>query len=307
MPLSAGTNAAMNPIMYRGDDLNDFQNVVAGGTARLEVRNGFMYHEIQVEYAGVTVAQMTEVRVKLNNQVYYRLRGSDLDVIEFYDGGLDSDSVGILVIPFSRKGLKVPGQEVLTALNMQVPDGSGNLFTNLTVEIDIAGDAAAPVLTPIALKQPADLSLGASGAPVGPGYVRRLIDFTQGSVHQGVNRLRDLVIPGQVVASRLLLNRLFLNIDPAHVRNIQVRRDNVEEEYIRPRVNERNQRANGKQPVAGWTIIDPTAQGIGLNGFDFSTRIDELEFNLDLQPIPNGAALPASFRFIADFIGLPTQ
>src|SRR5690606_22485953 len=122
-----------------------FEGVAAGNTALIKLPIGRRFHALFLTYAGVTLAQMTEIRVMANGKVFQRFSATERDKMNQFIG-LDA-AAGILRIPFDRHKLKNREQEELTAINTGVPDAQGNSINSLTVEIDIAASATAPVLS----------------------------------------------------------------------------------------------------------------------------------------------------------------
>jgi hypothetical protein len=55
-----------------------FEGVGAGQTATVRLPVGLRFHKLIVPYSGVTLAQMTEMRVIANGKVFQRLIGADV-------------------------------------------------------------------------------------------------------------------------------------------------------------------------------------------------------------------------------------
>lgn len=117
-----------------------------GNTAVLRCPIGLTYEQIIIGYAGVTLAQMNEIRVIGNGKTFMRFTsGTLLDLINRFHGRAAAN--GNLVIDFTRYGLRTRAGEELTALGTGAPPKDGRPeLTTLTVEIDIDAAAAAPAL-----------------------------------------------------------------------------------------------------------------------------------------------------------------
>ncbi|MAA87925.1 MAG: hypothetical protein CME39_09760 [Haliea sp.] len=124
-----------------------FEGVAAGATATLRLPIGLTYEQLLISYSGVTLAQLTEIRVVGNGKTFQRFTsGTRLDAINQFNGR--AAAAGVLVIDFTRYGLRTRQGEEITGLGTGMPsqDGSVELST-LAVEIDIAAAASAPVLS----------------------------------------------------------------------------------------------------------------------------------------------------------------
>ena len=281
-----------NRILLRGRTikLNAVQNVAAARTASMRERKGFLYKHLFIAFAGVTVAQMTEIRVLANDKVIMRGDGDYFASIAFYENFDDADTTGILPVSFVRPDMKTPDGEALTGINVGSVDGNGFAVAELSVEIDIAAGAAAPKLDIFA-----DIS---DPLPGGPGLIRRVSKFSRAAPVVGQNDISDLALLGQKVTTRLFLNRLTLRLDPALIKEFRLMNNGREELRSTPAINEVTQRRDRRVPVAGYTIIDPSQAGLSGNFFNLATPLEEFRLELTLQ-----GALPAAFDYFAEFIG----
>src|SRR5690554_3428227 len=125
-----------------------FEGVQPGSQALIKLPIGRRFHHLFLIYSGVTLAQMTEIRILANGKVFQSFSATQRDKMNQFVG-LEAAN-GILQIPFERMGLKNREQQELTAVNTKVPDQQGRAINALTVEIDITSDATAPSLKMVA-------------------------------------------------------------------------------------------------------------------------------------------------------------
>ncbi|HTR01310.1 MAG TPA: major capsid protein P2, partial [Candidatus Acidoferrum sp.] len=140
--------------------LQSFNSVAAGQTASLRLEIGYTYKTIYVVYAGITLAQMTAIRLKANgNTIRDFPSGADLDKMNQFDTMAAAN--GILAIPLERFRMSTRVEREYTAIgtgmpydpNPTVAGGARNVNYNpvvistLQLEIDIDAAASAPVLS----------------------------------------------------------------------------------------------------------------------------------------------------------------
>lgn len=81
-----------------------FEAVGAGQTATLRLPIGLTFHQVWIEFAGVTLAQMDQIRLVANGQPIHNWgTGTELDRLNQYEGR--SAAAGILVLDLDRYGL----------------------------------------------------------------------------------------------------------------------------------------------------------------------------------------------------------
>ncbi|MEO1151379.1 MAG: major capsid protein P2 [Pseudomonadota bacterium] len=299
------TVAAVTPLTqasYRDHIFPDFENVAPGDTATMREQRGYMYHYVDLKLSGgLLPSHLSNIRVKVSDtEIYTSLRGADLDVVNFFHGFDDAETVATVRIPFAAPGLKNPLDEIETSLNIQVPDPvTGVVFTHFDVEVDIADNAPATArLKAVGARQAAALNIG-------PGIVRQMRAYRQLIPAEGEFTMRDIVTPGLPIASRQFLNGLYMNIDPRNVREIILTRSGRQEFRLDPIQNEINQRALGKKPVANWTIIDFRKEGLGYSGVDLRQQTNDFDLRVQVQNRPDGTVPPNSFRYLTDMTGVP--
>ncbi|WP_445354174.1 major capsid protein P2 [Microbulbifer sp. EKSA008] len=240
-----------------------------GTQALFKLPTGARYHDLYLEFSGVTLAQMTEFRVKLNGLVVQRFSGTERDLLNQYMG-LPA-SAGILRIPFDRAGLKNRDQEELTAINTGVSDSGGNRIAAFTLEIDISSDATAPKF---------DLTAEQSDSiEGGPGIIPYMIKSTRSPAGSGEFEISDF---NYGRSDSLLLNRITFLPTANQINEVEILADNVRIFKRTTALNERIQFEGdaGRVPQSGAWIIDTSEKGYGaanipLAGrFDFRYRLD---------------------------------
>ena len=244
-----------------------FEGVAAGNTALIKLPIGRRFHSIFLIYSGVTLAQMTEIRVMANGKVFQRFTATERDNMNQFIG--QAAAAGILQIPFDRVGLKNREQEELTSVNTGVADAQGNAINSFTIEIDIDGAAAAP-----ALEMNATQSESLEG---GPGVMLNIRKDSRSIAGVGELEISDF-IKGTAISQAL--NRVFFIPSANAINKVTVERDlyNVWERSTA--LNELIQTDGGRVPQAGYWTIDTSELGYGANNIglagvqDFRYRID---------------------------------
>jgi len=123
-----------------------FSGVGAGQTAIVSCPMGNKYHSLQLIYAGVTLAQLKEIRILINGSIFQRFTGTEREFMNLFDGMEASD--GILVIPFERYNLheRMGMEETAFSTGVMNPE-TGAIINSLEIQIDIDVGALAPVLS----------------------------------------------------------------------------------------------------------------------------------------------------------------
>ena len=235
--------------------LPSFEGVAAGNQALIKLPIGLRYHYLYLEYSGVTLAQLTEIRLKANNKVFQTFSATERDKMNQHKG-LAAAS-GVLVIPLDRIGLKNREQEELTAVNTNVPDKNGYAITSFTVEVDIDGAAAAPVL-----KMTASQSAAVAG---GPGLMLNI--YRQSRAISGDGELEVSDYPYGTVTAQAL-NAFHLIPSAGSISKVKIERE-LRAIFERDATHNNLIQANGvRTPQAGWYSVDPSELGYGGNSID---------------------------------------
>lgn len=136
-----------NNVPYRRvrEEIDDFQNVVAGRTAFLEIpRYALTWLGSVMRLGGTTFtkAQVDAVRLMLGSKPLWELTGTELDDINTYKRGKAS-TANFINLDLTQPRNKEMGGEFIGGYSMdRMPQGQ-----KLTLEVDIDSGASAPTLT----------------------------------------------------------------------------------------------------------------------------------------------------------------
>ncbi len=128
--------------------MRSFEGVGAGQTATCKLVIGHTYEDVWLNYSGVTLAQMTEVRLVINGEVERRWKGADeIDRINQFDGR--QAAAGTLIIDMERYHQRLRQGREATAIGTGVvrADVPTYRVNTMYLEIDIDGAAANPQLS----------------------------------------------------------------------------------------------------------------------------------------------------------------
>ena len=249
--------------------------VAKGQTARFNLSLGNRYHELQLAYAGVTLAQMLEIRIKLNGKVLQVFNGVDRDKFNVFDG-LQA-AAGILIIPFDRQKLRTLAAEEETAIDTGAIQAGviGERVTSFSVEVDISAAALAPVLD---MNATVSESLGR-----GVGTVMHIRRDTRTFGGAGRHDISDLPFNTPVAA---YLNRVTFKPSVGEISEATIKRNNVTLFERKKALNEFKQSNGIRIPQAGYQTIDKTEEG---NGGDVVSLMGALDFRYELVTTGAGA------------------
>lgn len=253
-----------------------FEGVAAGNTATLRCPIGLTYHQLLITYAGVTLAQMDEVRVLANGEVIHRYTsGTQLDALNTYEGRAAAG--GVLTIDFDRYGLRTRRAEEVTALGTGDPADPSKI-TTLSVEIDINAAAVGTALSAKAIQSAAQ--------PV--GIIKKVRQFNYTVPGAGDFEIADLpkgdIINkvyfgnhGTVASTNLKCERdNFVVFDRTVAENIVVQTDGV------------------RVPAAAYVVFDPTENGHGAESLE-TAGVGDLRFTLAAGA---AGALPVTVEYL---------
>lgn len=227
------------------------EGVSAGGQALAKMPIGRNFHDMWIRYAGVTLAQLPEIRIKLNGKVVHRYSAQDRDAMNKFNGLAAAN--GWLVIPFDRIGLKTRAGEEEFKIRTGTRAENGVKIDSFHVEIDIASAAAAPELEIWATQSAVD----PTEAP-GPGAVLHCTPFTRSAAGAGELQVSDLPFGGE---TSVYLNRTY--IKTANLTKLRIERDTYAI-FERPKaLNEAIQVDGERTPQAGYVVFDTTEKGYG--------------------------------------------
>lgn len=265
-----------------------FQGVAASQTATLLMPRGLTYHGLLISYAGVTLAQMTEFRLKINGRPMFAQSAVDIDTSNKFDGLAAAN--GILYFPFDRPNLKTRQGIELTAIGTGLPfnndagtQAAPNPFYNPTpidtiqLEIDIAAGAVAPVLSAKAIQS--------APRPTGAIIKRRKFNYT--TTGAGDYEISDL-------PKGDLINKIWIKQANGVLTQVKLERDNFISFERNVAENSLIQADGVRVPQSDWFVIDPTEQGFGAEAI--VTAVNDFRLKLTTS----GAE---TFTIYVDYIG----
>jgi hypothetical protein len=249
--------------------------VAPGQTATFLLPIGRTYHNLLLTYAGVTLAQMTEIRLIANGKVMRRVTGAvRQDTFNQFCGLAAAN--GILQIPLDRLGMRLKDGEEFTSLGTGIA-GDPQQVTTLNLEIDISAAAAAPVLSLKAIQS----------EPRPFGMISKIREFSHNPAAAGDYEISDL--PRADLIGRIYLNKAGIN-------SVRVERDGFVLFERTAAENSLIQNDGMRVSQANYFIIDPSENG-------FAGETIPAPGAQDLRLIINVAAAGA-MPVIVEYIGL---
>jgi len=249
--------------------------VAAGQTATFSLPIGRTYHSLLLTYTGVTLAQMTEIRLVANGKVMRRITGGTRQDT-FNKFCLLSAANGILTIPLDRPGMRLKDGEEFTALGTGMP-GDPQQVVNLALEIDIDPAAAAPALSLKAIQS----------EPRPFGLIAKYREFSHNPAAAGDFEIADL--PRGDLIGRIWLNKAGIN-------SVRVEKDGFVLFERTAAENSLVQNDSGyRASQANYFVIDPSENGFAGEAFD--TRAAQ-----DFRIIVNVAA-GGTMPVIVEYLG----
>lgn len=241
-----------------------FEGVAAGQTATLRLPIGFSYNQLLVTYTGVTLAQMTQLRVVANGQVIHRYQsGTVLDSMNQYESRTAAG--GLLIIDFERFNMRTRAGEEFTVLGTGMAKDPTPV-TTLSLEIDIDAGAAAPALSARAVQS----------VPRALGLIKKIRTFSYSPTGAGDYDISDL-------PKGDLINQIFFGPSAGNITRLQVFRDNF---TVFDRTSTENTRMqnDGVRTPASFTgyVYDPTENGNGSEQL-ITANVNDLRFTLSVS------------------------
>tara|TARA_R110000772_G_scaffold264301_2_gene384775 strand:+ start:1723 stop:2577 length:855 start_codon:yes stop_codon:yes gene_type:complete len=235
------------------------EGVNAGGTATFRIPVGKRIHSLLLAYDyNVTtqnVADFEEIRIFVNGQVIQRFTGTDRDTLNQFDGR--GASLGILEIPFDRRGMLTLAGREETAINTGVADKNGIKISSMYMEIDLNSGMTitADDMSLYALQSDA-LAGGAGTIP----YIRREQRNPAGADTDF--QISDLVNSGVNAPDKIALGRITFVPSTGSISNLKIDR-NQYNIFDRTDALNRAMQGNGiKTAQSGYYTIDPTERGV---------------------------------------------
>jgi hypothetical protein len=258
------------------------EGVAAGNTATFRIPVGRRIHSLYLVYAynasTQNVADFEEIRLYINGQVFQRFTGTQRDTLNQFDKL--AASVGILEIPFDRKGLKTMAGQEETALNTGVEDNEGRKISSMYMEIDLNSGMTitATDLSLYAKQSDAILTVTRpDGAVVkaGPGTIPYIRSEQRNPAGADTDfQISDLVNPGVNAADKVALNRITFIPSTGSITNLKIDR-NTYNIFDRPDALNRAIQGYGVRTAqSGYYMIDTTENGYGGEPIDLYGMTD---------------------------------
>jgi hypothetical protein len=221
-----------------------FEGGQAGTVATLKLPIGLRYHSLSLEYSSITLAEMTEIRLKANGKVFQKYSATDLDVLNQQKGL--AAAAGLLFIPFDRIGLLNRADRERTAINTGVADANGNAINSFTMEIDIAGGVSG---TPV-LRVDATQSAPVAG---GPGVIINIRPETRTISGAGELEVSDYQYNTPTAQA---ITAMHLKPSAGSISKVKIER-NLRPIWERKAALNTRVQSNGiRVPQAGWFHVD---------------------------------------------------
>lgn len=239
--------------------------VAPGQTATFPLPIGKTYHDLLLTYAGVTLAQMTEIRLIANGKVMRRVTGAvRQDTFNQFCGLAAAN--GILHIPLDRVGMRLKDGEEFTSLGTGIP-GDPQQVTTLNLEIDISAAAIAPVLSMKAIQS----------EPRPFGIIAKIREYSHNPAAAGIYEIADL--PRTDAIGKIYLNKAGIN-------SVRVERDGFVLFERTAAENTLIQSDGYRKPQANYFVIDPSENGFGSEAIDV---VQSQDFRLIIDVAAAGA------------------
>ena len=249
--------------------LPGFEGAVAGQTATLRLPIGRTYHQILIDYSGVTLAQLNEMRLVANGDVYHRITElTRLDTFNKFEGR--SAAAGTIIFDFDRFNMRNRAAEEIYALGTGVLEDPRKI-TTLQLELDIDAAAIGTVVSARAVQS----------NPRPSGLVLKTRQYNYNAAAAGEFEISDLP-KGEKI------NKIYFGGHTANVyTSIEVERDNTILFSRTVAQNEQLQSDGVRTPQADFVVYDPTE--LGNDEFLETRGVQDLRFRLN---VTNAGAIP---------------
>ncbi|MCL1072997.1 major capsid protein P2 [Shewanella dokdonensis] len=235
--------------------LPSFSNVTAGNTATLELPLGLTYDKIHINFSGVTLAQMKNLRVEVNGKPIREYKTAQVlqDENKYYGRNVSATVVDLC---FNRDEMKTLPEARSFGLGtssapypVQNADGSVSMVTppaiaNVTISMDIDGAATNPVLTAYAILS--------NPAPI--GFITKVKNYPI-TIGAGLTEVDKIVRPETARIAALHV------ITAATIEKLELEMDSIVMSDMPKNIVEKIQVDNGRAPQAGRTALDFFLEG----------------------------------------------
>ena len=257
------------------DKLQDIQgSLTPEGVAAVNMPLRRSYHFLDMTYSGVTLAQMSYLRLMINGRAEQTIKGADfLDVQNQFERAQAAS--GILRIPFERTGLLTRTAKESTIIGTGFPQDlnkDSDTFnpipiSTLSYEVEFAAGSFTPVLS---------FSAGRSeGRPV--GQIRKINNFIYQTTGSGDIQIADL--PRQDPITRMIFKPSANNIT-----NVLIEADGFKAFDRNTAQNIKAQLEGVRDPQTGYWIVD-----FGENGYASEYILGRILQDLRITVTTDGA------------------
>jgi Viral coat protein P2 N-terminal domain len=200
-----------------------FNGVASSGacTPTISLPIGLVYDECVLVYSGVTLAQITNIKVKYNGHLLMDVSATDLDAMNQYDGR--AAAAGYLSIPFTRYALKSQAEEEETAIvTGDLSKSNGKIISQLTIDLTISSGASGTVLS----LMPYVNVLADSQKGNGTGFLKYMVNTVKSFSGAGTFDISDMVRGNP---DSMMLNRVMFVFDHSvgNISNVDMKVNNV--------------------------------------------------------------------------------
>lgn len=193
-----------------------FDSVVASSTALCRMPVGRTYHGLDLVYTGLTLAQMTEIRILANGNIIHRYSATERDAENQYLGL--AAAAGYLHIPFDRVRSRSQYDEEAFKLITGVADKNGNIITTLECQVDINASNTGAITLAAWANQ--------SASPANPDFLplMKIEKVTWPAFVSGENNITTLK---RGTTDTMYLERICIRNTTHVITDIKLDRDNV--------------------------------------------------------------------------------
>lgn len=227
--------------------LPSFSLVAPGSTATLQLPLGRTFDKIHVQYAGVTLAQMKNIRVEVNGKAIVEYH-SAVELTDFNKRLGHNVEAGVIDFNFKRDEMKTLAEARYFGLGTASFDSQGNPFPDpingVVIKMDIDAAATAPTLTATAILS--------NAAPIGMITKVKNIPI---SLNPGINQIDKILRPvtGSIAAIHI--------VTAADIEEIDVEMDSIRVYEAKTPLAEKIQRDHGRVPQASMVSADFVLEG----------------------------------------------
>lgn len=249
------------------------QGVAAGQTATFRLPIGRTYHTLLLTYSGVTLAQMTEIRLVINGKTQRRITGGSWqDTLNKFVK--HSAAAGVLRIDLDRSRMRLKQGEEYTAIGTGVANDPQEI-TTMSLEIDIDGAAAAPAMSLKAVQS----------EPTPAGMISKLREFSYNPAAAGDFEISDL--PKGDLIGRIYFRKAGIN-------SVKIERDGFTAFERTAAENSLIQTDGERTPQADVFVFDPSE--LGFAGEQLATAgVQDLRITVNVAA---GGAMPVVVEYI---------